>query len=124
MGASVTFLISANIAYKTLCLEYERLSGLHLSLVVVHRIHDHDPLACDDKHRHVEPVVREAVDPRGHFLAGREALLGQAQLPLLPLLSAGVGEDPEDGGENQEDRLHAGDGRIASGGVRRWRGDL
>ena len=79
----------------------ERLSSLHLSLVVVHGIHGHHSLGRDDKHGHVEAVIREAVDAGCHLLAGGEPLLGQAELALLPLLSAGVGEDAEAEGENQ-----------------------
>ena len=97
------------------------LSGPHLGLVVVHGIHHHDPLLCDHKHGHVEPVVREAVHAISHLLAGRETLLGEAELALLSLLAAGVGEDAEAGGENQKDFLHHGVA-IWSGLVRRWRG--
>ena len=79
----------------------KRLSSLHLSLVVVHGIHGHHSLGRDDKHGHVEAVIREAVDAGCHLLAGGESLLGQAELALLPLLSAGVGEDAEAEGENQ-----------------------
>ena len=92
------------------CLQIQRLSvierkektlRLDLSLVVVHRIHDHDALCRHHKHGHVKSVIGEAVDSSGHLLAGGETLLGQAERALLPLLSAGVGEDAEAEGENQ-----------------------
>ena len=89
------------------CLQTQRLPGLrglsclYLSLVVVHRIHHHDPLGRHHKHGHVESVIGEAVHSGGHLLAGGETLLGQAQLPLLPFLPAGVGEDAQAGRDNQ-----------------------